>query len=74
MLPRQTKLLAISILLEMRKQKRAKRSCYVRELFKLRQQKGYYLNLIQEMRLNDLDSYVNFFRMTPLLFNRLLAL
>eukprot|EP00795_Rhopilema_esculentum_P010074 gene10074-18721_t len=51
-----------------------KRSFWVRELWKYREQQGHFDNLVQEMRLNDHSMHFNFFRMLPSTFDDLLKL
>eukprot|EP00795_Rhopilema_esculentum_P006251 gene6252-11663_t len=51
-----------------------KRSSWVRELWKYREQQGHFDNLVQEMRLNDHSMHFNFFRMLPSTFDDLLKL
>lgn len=47
---------------------------WVRPIFQNRNQQGDYKNLIEEMRLTDVDSYFNYMRMSPNNFDELLNL
>ncbi|XP_071040057.1 uncharacterized protein [Parasteatoda tepidariorum] len=50
------------------------RTVWVKDLNKNRKEKGHEENLIREMRLNDLDSYFEYFRMHPKIFDVLLSI
>ena len=54
------------------KTQRKRRICDARNILKKRKTQGYYNNLIAEMRLNDRESFKNFHRMTPKVFDDLL--
>ena len=41
-----------------RRRKKKKRKVWVRDIFKKRNERGVYHTLVQEMRLNDRDSYL----------------
>ena len=47
---------------------------WVRPIFRRRQQQGEYHNLVQEMRLQDTESFFKYFRMVPQQFDRLLQM
>lgn len=57
-----------------RRQRKKKRSMWVRPIFKLRRQQGEYHNLLQEMRLSDPDSHFRYLRMSKQRFDNLLAM
>ena len=56
------------------KSTRISRRMWVRAIFKKRWQQGEYHHLVQEMRLQDIESFFRYFRMTPQQFDRLLRL
>ena len=60
--------------LALRKRKRKERSVWVRNWLARREEKGVYNNLIQEMRLEDSESFRRYLRMNTATFERLLEL
>ncbi|XP_035223705.1 protein ALP1-like [Stegodyphus dumicola] len=64
--------LKLILLLALRR--RRNKRWWVRPIFERRLQQGDAGNLIEEMRLNDIESFFNYFRMTPSQFDELLAL
>lgn len=65
--------LLLKYIYEKRKSKINKRTA-VKSLLKEREAKGYFHSLISEMRLNDVDSFINFHRMDPGTFDELLKI
>lgn len=55
-------------------QPRRPRRFWMKEIYKRRERQGAYNNLIQEMRLSDQESFFNFYRMTPQMFDNLLSI
>ena len=49
--------LQLVILFKMKKKKERKRKKWVRELFRKREEKGAFNNLVQEMKLADRESF-----------------
>ena len=49
--------LQLVVLFKMKKKKRRKRKIWVRELFRKREEKGAFNNLIQKMKLADRESF-----------------
>ena len=49
--------LQLAILFKMKKKKKRKRKKWVRELFRKREEKGAFNNLVQEMKLADRESF-----------------
>ena len=49
--------LQLAILFKMKKKKERKRKKWVRELFRKREEKGAFNNLVQEMKLADRESF-----------------
>ena len=47
---------------------------WIRPIFRRRHQQGEYHNLVQEMRLQDTESFFKYFRMVPHQFDRLLQM
>ena len=50
--------LQLVILFKMKKKKERKRKKWVRELFRKREEKGAFNNLVQEMKLADRESFL----------------
>ena len=50
--------LQLVILFKMKKKKRRKRNIWVRELFRKREEKGAFNNLMQKMKLVDRESFL----------------
>ena len=57
-----------------KQKEKKKRCCAVRKLLQERRAKGYFWTLIPEMRLNDVESFINFHRMDPVSFDELLGI
>jgi hypothetical protein len=66
--------LPILIGLALRRKNKWRSRCWSREIFRKRAEKGFFNNLIVEMRLSDTKGFYNFFRMTPHRFDELLHL
>ncbi|XP_046862866.1 protein ANTAGONIST OF LIKE HETEROCHROMATIN PROTEIN 1-like isoform X2 [Xenia sp. Carnegie-2017] len=68
--------LAILLLLRQRRKRRNKykKRFWIEDILKRRKELGEYHRLIQEMRLNDPESFYQYFRMTPSRFDLLLGL
>ena len=49
--------LQLAVLFKMKKKKERKRKKWVRELFRNREEKGAFNNLVQEMKLADRESF-----------------
>ena len=49
--------LQLAVLFKMKKKKERKRKKWVRELFRKREEKGAFNNLVQEMKLADRESF-----------------
>ena len=49
--------LQLAVLFKMKKKKERKRKKWVRELFRKREEKGAFNNLVQEMKLTDRESF-----------------
>ena len=64
----------ISLILKRRKKRRKNRKVWVKPWLKTRRTCGAYHNLMQELRLTDVDGYRNFIRMDVDTFNNLLNL
>lgn len=54
--------------------KRKKRSLWVRDIYQKRKELGFYSNVVEEMRLNDVELFFNFTRMNVESFEYLLSL
>ena len=72
--------LAVLLVLQMKAHKRGdshtrkqRRSVWTKAWLLLREEQGAYHNLIQELRLQDIDSYRNFLRMDVTAFEELLG-
>ena len=72
--------LAVLLVLQMKAQncdntlvRRQRRSVWTKAWILLREEQGAYHNLIQELRLQDVDSYRNFLRMDVHAFEELLG-
>ncbi|XP_065060189.1 uncharacterized protein LOC135687536 [Rhopilema esculentum] len=63
-----------AIALTLLRERKKRRSVWVRKLCKERERQGHYDNLIQEMRVQDHSMYFNYFRMLPSTFDDLLGL
>ena len=50
--------LQLVVLFKMKKKKRRKRKIWVRELFRKREEKGAFNNLMQKMKLVDRESFL----------------
>ena len=65
-------LLAYVIILRMRRRRRARnrknRSFWVRELFRARDEKGAYTQIMQEIRLNDRESHFKYVKICNVLY------
>ena len=77
---RKRKALAILVIVHLKKAqkgeqfaKHCKRSVWVKKWILQREEKGAYHNLLQELRLQDQDSYRNFLRMDVHAFEELLS-
>ena len=65
--------LVIAIIIARRQRRRRNRSVWVREWIKNRPQLGAYHELVQELKLSDIQGYRNFLRMDPATFELLLS-
>lgn len=62
----------VAIIISRRHRRRKKRSVWVRDWIKVREERGAYHQLVQELRLTDISSYRNFLRMDHATFAELL--
>ena len=60
--------------LDYRGKRKVKRKVWVRKIYKMRERKGAYNTLVQEMRTEDREEHFRFFRMSPERFDHLLSL
>ena len=67
-------LFLLLIIRRIRRSRQPKRAFWVRPIYQRRVELGEYHNLIQEMRLQDNESFFRYFRMIPSQFDRLLDL
>ena len=51
-----------------------KRECWIRDIYRDREEKGEYHSLVKELKIHDRDYFFRCFRMTPTLFEELLEM
>ena len=69
----QLRLVLVMALYLRRRRRKARRSVWVRAIFRRRREQGEYHNLLQEMRLSDTESHFRYLRMSRQRFDSLLS-
>ena len=64
----------VGLIMKIRRRKQRNRHIWVREWIQGREEKGAYHQLLQELRLTDINSYRNFLRMDSTTFDELLQM
>ena len=63
----------VGVVIARRRRRRRNRKVWIRDWIKDRPKKGVYHQLVQELRLSDINSYRNFLRMDAATFDELLS-